>query len=385
MIYQNLLLTKISDFLNYNQQMLLTLIVTGIACSILGCFLVLNKLSMLTDALSHSILLGIVLAYFVTKDLNSPLLLIGAGIFGVFTVYAIGLLSKTRLVKNDDAVGIIFPLFFSLAVILISTFARNVHLDTDIVLMGQVIMIPLNNMTVFGVELPKALFYMLIILLINLIFVAVFFKELKVSSFDPEFATLAGFSSGLLFYGLMTLTSFTAVAAFDAVGAILVIALFVGPAASAYMLTKSLKKMLLVSIIFSMLNSTLGFYLAIVLNVSISGMIAVITGMTTFMTVLLNRQGIITAIYLRHKNRKEFRLDLLIMHLGNHEDQEDAEFELGFATIKDHLSWERETTERRLNRLIDQGFVQRNHEKKIFCLTEKGRLRYDMIKVDYGM
>ena len=99
------------DFLNYNQQMLLTLIVTGIACSLLGCFLVLNKLSMLTDALSHSILLGIVLAYFVTKNLNSPFLLIGASVFGVFTVYAIGLLSKTRLVKNDDAVGIIFPLF----------------------------------------------------------------------------------------------------------------------------------------------------------------------------------------------------------------------------------------------------------------------------------
>jgi manganese/zinc/iron transport system permease protein len=140
-MFSQILLFKISDILDYNQQMLITLLITGIACAILGCFLVLRKLSMITDALAHSILLGIVLAFLITKDLNSPILFIGAGLFGIFTVFSIELLSSTRLVKSDDAVGIIFPLFFSLAVILISTFARNVHLDIDIVLMGQVIIL----------------------------------------------------------------------------------------------------------------------------------------------------------------------------------------------------------------------------------------------------
>ena len=118
----------LGDFLSYNQQILLTLLILAVACALIGCFLVLRTLSMVTDALSHTILLGIVLAYLMTKDLNSPALFFGAGLFGVFTVYCIELLSATKQVKNNDAVGIIFPLFFSLAVILISTFARDVHL-----------------------------------------------------------------------------------------------------------------------------------------------------------------------------------------------------------------------------------------------------------------
>ncbi|MDI9490920.1 MAG: metal ABC transporter permease [Clostridiaceae bacterium] len=384
-MFSQILLFKISDILDYNQQMLITLLITGIACAILGCFLVLRKLSMITDALAHSILLGIVLAFLITKDLNSPILFIGAGLFGIFTVFSIELLSSTRLVKSDDAVGIIFPLFFSLAVILISTFARNVHLDIDIVLMGQVIMIPLNNIEILGIIIPKAMFYMLLMLVANTLLISIFFKELKISTFDPEFATIAGFSSSLLFYALMTLSSFTAVSAFDAVGAILVIALFIGPAASAYLLTKDLKMMLLVSILFSVANTFIGFFLAMKINVSISGMIAAITGATLLLTVLFNKDGIITAIYLRHKNKKEFRHDLLIMHLGNHQTEPDAELELGFDTIKDHLHWDQDAIERRTTRLIDQGLVFRDQTRKIYRLTEKGQLRYNMIKIDYGM
>lgn len=380
-----ILLFKISDYLSYSQQMLVTLLISAIACAILGCFLVLRKLSMVTDALSHSILLGIVLAYFITKDLNSPLLFLGAGLFGVFTVYTIELLSSTRLVKNDDAVGIIFPLFFSLAVILISTYARNVHIDTDMVLMGQVIMIPLNNIEFLGIVIPKAMSYMLFMLVTNILFVSIFFKELKVSTFDPEFATIAGFSSGILFYALMTLTSFTAVSAFDAVGAILVIALFIGPAASAYLVTKDLKRMIWVSVIYASINTLVGFYLGMLLNVSISGMVAAITGASLILTVLFHREGIITSIYLSRRNKKEFRLDLMIMHLGNHQDIPGEEEELGFHTLKDHLHWDQEAIERRANRLIDQGYIERDHKRKIFLLTEKGKLRYNMIKADYTM
>jgi manganese/zinc/iron transport system permease protein len=380
-----LLLFKLGDVFSYNQQMLLTLLILAVACAIVGCFLVLRNLSMVTDALSHTILLGIVLAYFVTKNLNSPLLFIGAGLFGIFTVYCIELLSGTGLVKNDDAVGIIFPLFFSLAVILISTFARDVHLDTDIVLMGQVIMIPLNTIDIFGIVIPKAMLYMLIMLIANTLFIAIFYKELKVSTFDPEFSGMIGFSSGFLFYALMSLTSFTAVSAFDAVGTMLSIALFVGPAASAYLLTKNLKQMLIVSILYASMNTIIGFYSALSMNVSISGMIATITGLSLILTSLFYREGVVTSVYLRHRRKKEFQMDLLIIHLGNHEYQSNAKDELGFESIQNHLNWDRKLSNRKLRKLSEQGYVQSDLSREMYLLTKKGKLRYDIIKTDYGM
>lgn len=380
----NIFLAKLSDYLSYGNQILLTLLITGIACAVLGCFLLLRQLSMVTDALSHTILLGIVLAYFVTKDLNSPLLFIGAGLFGVFTVLAIELLSATKLVKNDDAVGIIFPLFFSLAVILISTFARDVHLDTDMVLMGQVAMIPLNTINIAGLMVPKAMIYMSLMLLINFSFIIIFFKELKASTFDPEFATLAGFSSSLLYYLLMALTSFTAVSAFDAVGAIMVIALFIGPAASAYLVTKDLKNMIAVSILYATLNAISGYYLAMSLNVSISGLVATITGLTTLLTVLFNKQGLLTSIYRSYRNKKEFHLEMMIIHIGNHHNLAEEAEELGFETIKDHLNWSQDAVEKRANRLLKEELILRDEDLQVYRLSQKGQSRYDTIKSRYS-
>ncbi|NLJ94978.1 MAG: metal ABC transporter permease [Clostridiaceae bacterium] len=367
------------------EQILITMIITAIACALLGCFLVLRKLSMVTDALSHSILLGIVIAYFVTKDLGSPFLIIGAGIFGVFTVYSIELVANTGLVKNDDAVGIIFPLYFSLGVILISMFASNVHLDTDIVLMGQTIMIPLYTTEFLGIVLPKSLLNMSIILLINVIFILLFYKELKVSTFDPQQATLSGFKSTFLFYCLMALSSFTAVSAFDTVGAILVISLFIAPSASAYLITKDLKYMLIVASLYATVNSIIGYYVAVALNVSISGMVAVISGLTCFLTVLFYENGVVTSLLRLRRNRRQLKLDLVIVHIGNHLGQESEQLELGFDSIANHLSWKQERSSKTLKRLIKENYIVAEQVKKIFILTEKGQERYDLLKTQYGL
>jgi len=135
---------------------LLVLLLTAAACAPLGVFLILRRLSMMADAISHTVLLGIVLAFFVTHDLGSPWLLFGAALMGVVTVSLVELLGKTRLVKYDDAIGVIFPLLFALAVILISKYAGNAHLDTDMVLMGEVIYAGLNTVGIGGVEIPAA-------------------------------------------------------------------------------------------------------------------------------------------------------------------------------------------------------------------------------------
>lgn len=375
------------DFINYsfvsNYQTLLVLMVTAIACSLIGVFLVLRKLSMLADAISHSILLGIVLAYFIVKDITSVYLVFGAALFGIITVISIEALSKTKLVKNDDAVGIIFPMFFALAVILITKYARNVHLDVDVVLMGEVIMAPLNTMNFLGFEIPKSLLQMSIIGLINLAFIVIFFKELKVTTFDPEFAKIAGFSGGLLFYSLMTLTSFTTVVAFEAVGAILVISFLIAPAASAYLISKNLKTMILLSVAYSIINSILGFIFAMYYNLSMSGMTATVAGITFLITFLLNRNGLLMRILRRKKKHEEFKKDTFMIHVGNHELEANSKEELGVTTIYKHLSWKKEDIDKYGQILIDENKLR--IEEGIYKLTEKGRILYISLLKDYGL
>ena len=375
------------DFLRYsfidNYQTLLVLLVTAIACSIIGVFLVLRRLSMLADAISHSILLGIVLAYFIVKDITSVYLVFGAAIFGVITVFSIESLSKTKLVKNDDAVGIVFPMFFALAVILITKYARNVHLDVDIVLMGEVIMAPLNTVNFLGVEIPKSLLQMSVMGLINLAFIWIFFKELKLTTFDAEFAKIAGFSEVLLFYGLMSLTSFTTVVAFEAVGAILVISFLIAPASSAYLISKNLRTMIIISVLYSILNSILGFVLALYYNLSMSGMSATIAGITFFITFLFNKNGFLMKIITRKRKHIEFKKDAFLMHVGNHQQEENSKEELGIGTIYKHLSWKKEDIEKYSKILIAENKIL--IDEGVYKLTEKGRNLYISLIKDYGL
>lgn len=360
------------------------LAVTAVCCSLIGAFLVLRNLSMVSDAISHSVLLGIVLAFFVTHDIDSPLLVVGAAAFGLITVFAIESLSATGLVKNDDAVGIVFPLFFAIAVILITKFARNVHIDTDVVLMGEVILAPLNRLDFLGHSLPKALVYMGIMLLINISFILIFFKELKVTTFDEDFATLAGFSSITLFYVLMTLSSLTAVIAFDAVGAILVVSFLITPGATAYMVTKSLKSMLMVTVLYAIVNSFLGYYFGIKFNVSMSGMTATAAGVTFLLTWLFNPNGLITLIVTRRKNRHLMTHYSMLMHIGNHDGFDDEQEELGFDSIYNHLNWTIKEVDRSASWLKEKGYIFKNQEKQTYDLTEAGREKYHELLEEYG-
>ncbi|MDY6084010.1 MAG: metal ABC transporter permease [Dialister sp.] len=371
------------SLLSITQESLLVLVITAVTCAIIGSFLVLRKLSMVSDAISHSVLLGIVLAFFITRDISSPLLIVGAALFGVLTVFSIEMLSATGLVKNDDAVGIVFPLFFSLAVILITKYARNVHLDTDIVLMGEVIMAPLNRMQIGSLSLPKAEVQMGVLFVANLAFIKVFFKELKITTFDKEFATLAGFSSTLLFYALMTLSSLTAVVAFDAVGAILVVSFLIAPGASAYLVTKDLKRMLLFSCLYAVVNSLAGYFLALVFQVSMSGMTATVAGVTFFLTFLFHREGLLTVLIKRRRGKKQVYLDLMLLHIGNHSGTQAEAEEAGVETIKNHLKWEPRAVETRAQELIRQGLLAR--QKARYVLTDTGWERYDTLQKEYGM
>ena len=361
------------------------LIITSLACAVLGVFLVLRRLSMVSDAISHSVLLGIVIGYFVTKDIGSVLLIIGASLFGVLTTVCIELLIKSKRVTEDASVGIIFPLFFSIAVILITRYARNVHLDTEMVLIGEIILAPLHRINFLGLSLPKALVQMSFVLLINIVFIAVFFRKLKISSFDPVYAGVAGIAGAGLYYVFMALVSFTAVSAFESVGAILTISFFISPAASAYLISKDLKITILLAAVYALVNSCIGYFLAVKFNVSMSGMCALVSGLTFMITIALYPGGIITKIIRYIKNKNRFSRELLILHIDNHTGKKNALGELGYSTIREHIAWSDSKLKYVLDKLIKKGYVYRAKERGVYSLTETGKKLSDDIRKHYGL
>ena len=315
-------------------------VVVAVACALPGVFLVLRGMALMSDAISHAILLGIVLAFFVTKDLSSPLLIIAAAITGVLTVSLVELIHRTGLVREDAAIGIVFPALFSGGVILISRFAGDVHLDTDAVLLGELAFAWLDRLTIFGYELPKSLWVMGGILLINLIFIGLFYKELKLTTFDVGLAAALGFSPTLIHYGLMTIVSITAVGAFDAVGSILVVALMIAPPATAYLLTDRLSYLLGLSALLGVVSAISGYWLAHLLDVSIGGSMATMAGVLFLLTFLLApERGIIAIARRRVQQRWEFAQTMLTIHLFNHEGVPDAEREQHIEYLDEHLRW----------------------------------------------
>ena len=329
-------------------------IIVSVACALPGVFLVLRKMSMMSDSITHTILLGIVLAFFLTHDLVSPFLIVGAALMGVITVWLTETLTKTRLVSEDSAIGIVFPLLFSIAIILITRYAGSVHLDTDSVLLGELAFAPFDRMIIFGRDIgAKAIYTSGVLLLINAVVIVVLFKELKVVTFDPLLAAVLGFSPTILHYGLMTLVSLTAVGAFEAVGSVLVVAFMIGPPVTAYLLTDDLKAMLLLSALFGALSGVIGYQAAHLLDVSIAGSMAVAIGLLfAFVFIIAPKRGLITVLIRKSRQRIEYAQTTLLLHVCNHQNSAKEWQENGLNTIAEHLHWDKKKLEKTISSLV---------------------------------
>ncbi|MCT6927196.1 MAG: metal ABC transporter permease [Lysinibacillus fusiformis] len=263
----------------------LTGLLVGVTCGIAGVFLILRKMSMIADAISHTVLFGIVMAYIITQSLNGFWMLIGAAVAGILTAYLVQLLHSSGI-QEDAAIGVVFTSLFAAGVLLITLFASNVHLDVEHVLMGEIAFVPWDRWTVLGLAMPKAVWMLLLVLVINIVFLLLFFKEMKLATFDPVYAATIGIPVVFLHYGFMTSISFTTVAAFDSVGAILVVAMLIGPAATSYLISKTIKQMFTYSMLFGAGASVIGYYLAKLWDTSIAGMMATTVGLLFIMTLI---------------------------------------------------------------------------------------------------
>ncbi|NRG98260.1 metal ABC transporter permease [Streptococcus suis] len=267
-------------------EVLLILLAVGSSCGLIGSVLVVRNQAMLADALSHSVLLGIVLGFFVSQNLDSPLFLLGAAVFGLLTVLAIEGLHSRKLAQ-DAATGLLFTFFFALAVILISLFARNVHLDLDMVLMGEVLFAPLNRLDFFGLSLPLALVKSVGLLLVLLVFFFLNFQALTLYILDKEQAKLQGIATKRLELGLIFLVSLTTVLSFEAVGSMAVIVFLLAPSMAALPWSKHFCQFLVLGQCCAILMIVLGFGLASWLDLTMSGTCSVMGLLTVCVSFFL--------------------------------------------------------------------------------------------------
>lgn len=253
--------------------------VTAMACALPGVFVVLRKNSMIVDGIAHSVLPGIIVGFWLTHDLDSPVLIFGAALAGLLVVLGNEWLSDTGLLAGDAPQGLIFPSLFAGGIILVSMDLQHAHLDTGAVLIGDLNLSVFPALIVNGVNIgPQYLYTMLAVLAVNAAFIAIFYRKLTLTTFDRQFAQVLGVRTRMINTAFMFLVSMTVVAAFKAVGAILVISLLVAPAATAQLISKRLSVMFALTLVFAVLGALSGFWIAYVLNTGTSAAMAVFYG-----------------------------------------------------------------------------------------------------------
>lgn len=287
-------------------------VLCAMACALPGCFLVLRKMSMMGDAISHAVLPGLAVAFIISGELTSVSMFVGAAIAGVLTALFTEWVHDGGRVDEGASMGVVFTSLFALGLVLIAHAADSVHLDADCVLFGAIEFTPLDLVSLGAISVPRVGLTLLAVLMVNLFIIILLFKEFKISAFDPSLATTLGVNARLMHYLLMTLTAITAVAAFEAVGSILVVALLIAPPATAYLLTDRLTVMIGLSLLIGAIAAVLGHIGALAVpaafgyaSTSTAGMIAVSTGLLLLLAVLFSpRQGVLSNVWHRHQLRR---------------------------------------------------------------------------------
>lgn len=302
---------------DYDGWILLVVMLVGATCAIPGSFLLVRRQSMTGDAISHAILPGIVLGFVFSGTRDWHWMFIGAAVAGVASTVISQMLQSIGKVERGAALGVVFTAFFALGLVLIRQAADHVELDPLCVLFGEVEIVPLDTVLLMGIHVPHAVLVLTGMLLIGAAITLVLWKELLITSFDPAMADSQGISPFWLQQVLMVIVAMTCVAAFEAVGTILVIAMLVGPPATARLLTERFRVMLPLAVGLGGLVGAIGQFLAIsvptshvtgVEDVSIAGTTAVLCGaMVVLAAVAAPRRGMIS----RWLNRCRIRLKIL--------------------------------------------------------------------------
>jgi manganese/zinc/iron transport system permease protein len=247
------------------------------ACGLVGNYLILRRMALVGDAISHSVLPGLAIAFLATGTRNSGVMFVGALAAGLVTTLLIEVIHKKSRVKQDAAIGIAFTSLFAVGVILISLYASKIDLDQECVLYGEILFVPLEPFVkLFGIALgPGSVLRMAIVAALTVFFIFIFYKELLVSSFDPGLATSVGINATAVHYAIMCWLSVVVVSAFEAVGAILVVAMLIIPGATASLLASRLPTIQVLTVAHAAISSVAGIHLSTWLDCSTAGAMVV--------------------------------------------------------------------------------------------------------------
>ena len=270
---------------------------TNVACALVGCYLVLRRMSLLGDAIAHAVLPGLVIAFLFSGTLAIGAMFVGAFFAAIATTLLTQTLHRQGGIAEDASMGVVFTSLFALGVVLVKRYSENIDLDASCVLQGNLNFVAAYTINVAGHEIPRAFVSILPVVLVNLAAILLLWKELKITSFDAELATSLGFRSNLIHYILMGLVAATTVGSFEAVGSILVVAMLIVPAATAHLLCDRLVWMLLTATLLAVLSAYGGFVAALKFNADPAGMMAVVSGVWYGLAVFFSpRHGVVAAL-----------------------------------------------------------------------------------------
>ena len=344
----------------------------AISGALLGTFLVLRGEAMSGDAISHAIVLGIVLAWMLTGARAGLVPVAGAVVAGVGAVFLARALARSRLLGQDAATGLVFPAMFALGVLLINLNARNLHLDIDTVLLGEIGFVWLNTVTIGGIDWPVAGVTLAGVGLVNAAVVTLFWKEWKIAAFDPGLAQALGLRPGAMGFLLLALTAATAVAAFDAVGVVLFLAFLIVPPVTGRLVAASLSGTLAVALVCGLAAVVAGYAAAVRADVSLGGGMALATGLGLGLALAASpRAGVVAVLVRRRTLREEELLSVLPAHLAAHEGTPSAGTECTAEALVGHLGWSPGRAGTIVSVGLDRGVVQRDGVR--LGLTDAGR------------
>ena len=288
---------------------------TNVACALIGCYLVLRRMSLMGDAIAHAVLPGLVLAFVVSGSMNIIPLFIGAALIGLLTTFLTQTLHQVGHVPTDASMGVVYTSLFALGVVMLKRYITGIHFDVACVYEGSLSQAALDTVQIAGWEVPRQLGTVLPVVVLNLAIILVFWKELKLSSFDAALSTSMGFSATAMHYLVMAVVAVTTVASFEAVGSILVVAMLIVPPSTAHLLCDRLGRMVVLSCVFAVLSAVLGYWCAVRWNVAPAGAMAVVAGGMYGLAVLFApKYGILSALARNFQTAlRILREDLLLM------------------------------------------------------------------------
>ncbi|WP_425618656.1 metal ABC transporter permease [Anatilimnocola sp. NA78] len=276
-------------------------VVANVMCALVGTYLVLRRMSLLGDAISHAVLPGIALAVIFTGTVAGWPILAGAMLVGVLTALAAQGLQGFGQVSEDSSLGVVYTSLFAMGVVILQIWAPHGHIDVDCVLYGA-----LENTGAYppvvwlGIGWPPALLRLLPVLGIVLAFILVGWKELKLVAFDPALARAMGLPATAIHLALMGVVAMVTVSAFESVGSILVVPMLVAPAATARMLADRLSTTLILAAISAAFSAIFGYLLADALSTNLAGIMAAVAGLQLALAVLFSPQHGLLSRWLRN-------------------------------------------------------------------------------------